>query len=153
MSIPLKELIERHSGGVRGGWDNLQAIIPGGASVPLIPKRYGVTYLALCKSYWHNLGQNRLNACADRVNFQGWIMWFKHMVQKWLNTATCTVNKTVLLNLAVIIVKPNSLLKDYIEVSIMLQYNKYWEYSFLNCEPKTFRFFTIWPVQSAFNAK
>ena len=38
MSIPLKELIERHAGGVRGGWDNLLAIIPGGASVPLIPK-------------------------------------------------------------------------------------------------------------------
>lgn len=38
MSIPLKELIERHAGGVRGGWDNLQAIIPGGSSVPLIPR-------------------------------------------------------------------------------------------------------------------
>jgi len=38
MSIPLKELIERHAGGVRGGWDNLLAIIPGGASVPLLPK-------------------------------------------------------------------------------------------------------------------
>jgi len=38
MSIPLKELIEKHAGGVRGGWDNLQAIIPGGSSVPLIPK-------------------------------------------------------------------------------------------------------------------
>lgn len=38
MSIPLKELIERHCGGVRGGWDNLKAIIPGGSSVPLIPK-------------------------------------------------------------------------------------------------------------------
>src|SRR5205807_1431285 len=38
MSIPLRELIERHAGGVRGGWDNLLAIIPGGASVPLIPK-------------------------------------------------------------------------------------------------------------------
>ena len=38
MSIPLKELIEKHAGGVRGGWDNLQAIIPGGASVPVIPK-------------------------------------------------------------------------------------------------------------------
>lgn len=38
MSIPLKELIERHAGGVKGGWDNLQAIIPGGSSVPLIPK-------------------------------------------------------------------------------------------------------------------
>ena len=40
MSIPLKELIERHAGGVVGGWDNLQAIIPGGSSVPLLPKRY-----------------------------------------------------------------------------------------------------------------
>ena len=38
MSISLKELIERHAGGVRGGWDNLLAVIPGGSSVPLIPK-------------------------------------------------------------------------------------------------------------------
>ena len=38
MGIPLKELIERHAGGVRGGWDNLLAIIPGGCSVPLLPK-------------------------------------------------------------------------------------------------------------------
>ena len=37
MSIPLRELIERHAGGVRGGWDNLLAVIPGGASVPLLP--------------------------------------------------------------------------------------------------------------------
>ena len=35
MGIPLRELIERHAGGVRGGWDNLLAVIPGGASVPL----------------------------------------------------------------------------------------------------------------------
>lgn len=38
MSIPLKELIEKHAGGVRGGWDNLLAVIPGGSSVPMIPK-------------------------------------------------------------------------------------------------------------------
>ncbi|MFC4270420.1 NADH-quinone oxidoreductase subunit NuoF [Sneathiella chungangensis] len=38
MGIPLKELIEKHAGGVRGGWDNLLAIIPGGSSVPLLPK-------------------------------------------------------------------------------------------------------------------
>lgn len=38
MGIPLKELIEKHAGGVRGGWDNLQAIIPGGSSVPMLPK-------------------------------------------------------------------------------------------------------------------
>lgn len=40
MSIPLKDLIERHAGGVLGGWDNLLGIIPGGSSTPLIPKRF-----------------------------------------------------------------------------------------------------------------
>ena len=38
MSIPLKELLEKHCGGVRGGWNNLLAVIPGGSSVPLMPK-------------------------------------------------------------------------------------------------------------------
>lgn len=38
MGIPLRELIERYAGGVRGGWDNLLAVIPGGSSVPMIPK-------------------------------------------------------------------------------------------------------------------
>jgi NADH-quinone oxidoreductase subunit F len=38
MGVPLKELIEKHAGGVRGGWDNLLAIIPGGSSTPLMPK-------------------------------------------------------------------------------------------------------------------
>ncbi|MGH7120650.1 MAG: NADH-quinone oxidoreductase subunit NuoF [Acetobacteraceae bacterium] len=38
MSIPLRELVENYAGGVRGGWDNLLAIIPGGASVPVLPK-------------------------------------------------------------------------------------------------------------------
>lgn len=37
MGIPLRELLEKHAGGVRGGWDNLKAIIPGGSSVPCIP--------------------------------------------------------------------------------------------------------------------
>ncbi|MBI1385513.1 MAG: NADH-quinone oxidoreductase subunit NuoF [Rhizobiales bacterium] len=37
MSIPFRELIERHCGGVRGGWDNLLAVIPGGSSVPCVP--------------------------------------------------------------------------------------------------------------------
>jgi len=36
MSIPLKELIDRHCGGVIGGWDNLKAIIPGGSSVQML---------------------------------------------------------------------------------------------------------------------
>jgi NADH-quinone oxidoreductase subunit F len=38
LGIPLRELIERYAGGVRGGWDNLLAVIPGGSSVPLLPK-------------------------------------------------------------------------------------------------------------------
>ena len=37
MGVPLRELIDRHAGGVRGGWDNLLAVIPGGSSVPCIP--------------------------------------------------------------------------------------------------------------------
>lgn len=48
MSIPLRELIERHAGGVRGGWDNLLAIIPGGSSVHLLPKPLCETVLYLC---------------------------------------------------------------------------------------------------------
>ncbi len=36
MGVPLRELIDRYAGGVRGGWDNLLAIIPGGSSVPCI---------------------------------------------------------------------------------------------------------------------
>jgi len=39
MGIPLKDLIENHAGGVIGGWDNLQAVIPGGSSMPLLPKK------------------------------------------------------------------------------------------------------------------
>jgi len=37
MGIPLRQLIDDHCGGVRGGWDNLLAVIPGGSSMPLIP--------------------------------------------------------------------------------------------------------------------
>ena len=39
MGIPLKDLIEKHAGGVIGGWDNLQAVIPGGSSMPLLSKK------------------------------------------------------------------------------------------------------------------
>jgi NADH-quinone oxidoreductase subunit F len=38
LGIPLRELIDTYAGGVRGGWDNLLAVIPGGASVPVLPK-------------------------------------------------------------------------------------------------------------------
>ena len=37
MGIPLRQLIDEHCGGVRGGWNNLMAVIPGGSSMPLIP--------------------------------------------------------------------------------------------------------------------
>jgi len=36
MGIPLRELLDKHAGGVTGGWDNLLAVIPGGSSVPCI---------------------------------------------------------------------------------------------------------------------
>ncbi len=45
MSIPLRELIERHAGGVRGGWDNLMAVIPGGSSMPVLNKEQADTML------------------------------------------------------------------------------------------------------------
>jgi NADH-quinone oxidoreductase subunit F len=38
LGIPLRELIDTYCGGVRGGWDNLLAVIPGGSSVPVLPK-------------------------------------------------------------------------------------------------------------------
>jgi NADH-quinone oxidoreductase subunit F len=37
MGISFRELVEKHGGGIRGGWDNLLAVIPGGSSVPLVP--------------------------------------------------------------------------------------------------------------------
>jgi NADH-quinone oxidoreductase subunit F len=45
MGIPLRELIERHAGGVRGGWNNLLAVIPGGSSVPCVPREICETLL------------------------------------------------------------------------------------------------------------
>jgi NADH-quinone oxidoreductase subunit F len=45
MSIPLKQLLEDHCGGVRGGWGNLKAIIPGGSSVRMIPAEEAETAL------------------------------------------------------------------------------------------------------------
>lgn len=38
LGIPLQVLIDTYAGGVIGGWDNLLAVIPGGASTPLLPK-------------------------------------------------------------------------------------------------------------------
>jgi NADH-quinone oxidoreductase subunit F len=35
--VTFEEIIEKHCGGIRGGWDNLLAVIPGGSSVPCVP--------------------------------------------------------------------------------------------------------------------
>lgn len=59
MSIPLQELIEKHAGGVRGGWDNLLAIIPGGSSVPMLTQKMSGEALMdfdSLKSYGSGLG-------------------------------------------------------------------------------------------------
>jgi NADH-quinone oxidoreductase subunit F len=37
MGVTFRELIDKHAGGVRGGWDNLLAVIPGGSSVRMVP--------------------------------------------------------------------------------------------------------------------
>ena len=60
MGIPLKDLIEKHAGGVIGGWDNLLAVIPGGSSVPMIPKEicdessYGFGLFTSCQIWFGN---------------------------------------------------------------------------------------------------
>ena len=45
IGIPMRELIDKHAGGVRGGWDNLLAVIPGGSSTPLFPREICDTVL------------------------------------------------------------------------------------------------------------
>tara|TARA_B100000963_G_scaffold361065_1_gene394678 strand:+ start:2421 stop:3704 length:1284 start_codon:yes stop_codon:yes gene_type:complete len=40
MGVPLKYLLEKHAGGVHGGWKNLKAVVPGGSSTPLIPANF-----------------------------------------------------------------------------------------------------------------
>lgn len=45
MGISLRDLIDKHAGGVRGGWDNLLAVIPGGSSTPLLPREICDTVL------------------------------------------------------------------------------------------------------------
>ena len=61
MSIPLKDLLEKHAGGVRGGWENLQAVIPGGSSTRALNK-VGKT------RRWHVVDVRR---GADGLRFAG----------------------------------------------------------------------------------
>lgn len=37
MSISMRDLIDKHAGGVIGGWDNLKGVIPGGSSTHIMP--------------------------------------------------------------------------------------------------------------------
>ena len=62
LGIPLRELIERYAGGVRGGWDNLLAVIPGGASVPVIPK-------SVCDDVLMDF--ELVARCEDRSRYRG----------------------------------------------------------------------------------
>ena len=43
LGVTFEQLVEKHAGGIKGGWNNLKAIIPGGSSVPCLPAK-------LCKS-------------------------------------------------------------------------------------------------------
>jgi hypothetical protein len=65
MSITLQELLEKHCGGVRGGWSNLQAVIPGGSSVPVLDENdcqeVHIVYCMLLPSHWQ-LGTVQINA-------------------------------------------------------------------------------------------
>jgi NADH-quinone oxidoreductase subunit F len=45
MSVPMRQLIDEHFGGIRGGWGNLKAIIPGGVSMPVITAEMAETAL------------------------------------------------------------------------------------------------------------
>ena len=47
MGISLRDLIEKHAGGVKGGWNNLLAVIPGGSSTPLLTKNVCDTILMM----------------------------------------------------------------------------------------------------------
>ena len=38
LGIPLKALLEKYAGGVRGGWENLKGVMPGGSSSAVLPK-------------------------------------------------------------------------------------------------------------------
>jgi NADH-quinone oxidoreductase subunit F len=85
MSIPLRELLETHAGGVRGGWDNLLAVIPGGSSMPLIPAHQCASLLMDfdgCREFKSALGTAAvivMDKSADIVSAMARIAYFyKH---------------------------------------------------------------------------
>jgi len=85
MGIPLKDLIDKHAGGVIGGWNNLQAVIPGGSSMPLLPKNICETItmdfdsLIKAKSGLGTAGVVVINKDQDIINCMARIAkFYKH---------------------------------------------------------------------------
>ena len=73
MGVPLRELIDRHAGGVRGGWDNLLAVIPGGSSVPCIMDKSNDIIRAIARlSYFYK--HESCGQCTPCREGTGW-MW------------------------------------------------------------------------------
>lgn len=71
MGLPMKDLIEKHAGGIIGGWDNLLAIIPGGSSCPLIPAhlcREAIMDYDGMKQAGSSLGTGGMIVIAKEVN-------------------------------------------------------------------------------------
>jgi len=68
MGISLRELIDKHAGGVRGGWSNLLAVIPGGSSVPMLP-------MSVCETI--NMDFDSLRAVGSGLGTAGVIVMDK----------------------------------------------------------------------------
>merc|ERR1712098_842545 len=76
MSITLKELIERHCGGVIGGWDNLLCIIPGGSSTPLINKQTDVVKaIARLAMFYKHESCGQCTPCREGIDWMNTMMW------------------------------------------------------------------------------
>ena len=79
MGIPLRELIERHAGGVRGGWDNLLAVIPGATRActlqPLIYSRELGLRHAACSCPAHAFFLTEVARATDLYPGTGCLSW------------------------------------------------------------------------------
>lgn len=91
MSISLKELIERHAGGVIGGWDNLLGVIPGGSSTPIIPKRSVAEHIVNTRAMFgrncmHNFYLSKTFLCVFAVlyGFDSYVILLNTMTYQGL---------------------------------------------------------------------
>ena len=107
MSIPLKELIERHCGGVIGGWDNLLCVIPGGSSTPLIPKAVRFCLLINLFPYLTSIHQ-----VCDEV-----LMDFDDLVAKQTGLGTAAV---IVMNKQTDVVKVSSRYNRVLNINTLL---------------------------------